>query len=128
MKDDAHPTKRYGGQGNVHELLTPEMRQQVVQLKEQLEDYVGRLDTVCHNLDLINNAIYRAYEIAECLLKDDPFAAWDTQSKVRSQPLTRREDRMSCRIGMGVLSAPGLIDESIFAFARTPARTDKRAA
>ena len=77
MKDDAHPTKRYGGQGNVHELLTPEMRQQVVQLKEKLEDYVGQLDTVCRNLDVINNAIYRAYEIADCLLKDDPFAACD---------------------------------------------------
>jgi len=76
MKDDAHPTKRYGGQGNVHELLTPEKRQRVVQLKEQLEDYVGQLDTVCRNLDVINNAIYRAYEIAECLLKDDPFEAW----------------------------------------------------
>ena len=77
MKDDAHPTKRYGGQRNVHELLTPEMRQQVVQLKEKLEDYVGQLDTVCRNLDVINNAIYRAYEIAECLLKDDTFAACD---------------------------------------------------
>ena len=64
MKDDAHPSKRYGGQGNVHKLLTPEMRQQVVQLKEKLEDYVGQLDTVCRN-NVINNAIYRAYEIAK---------------------------------------------------------------
>jgi hypothetical protein len=77
MKVDAHRAQQHQGQSNVHKLITPEMRQQVVQLKEQLEDYVGRLDTVCRNVDVINDAIYRAYEIAECLLKDDPFDAWE---------------------------------------------------
>jgi hypothetical protein len=77
MKDDAHPTKRYGGQGNVHKLLTPEMRQQVVQLKQQLEEYAAHLGDLCHNLEVINDAVFRAQDIAECLLEDDPFEAWD---------------------------------------------------
>jgi hypothetical protein len=77
MKVDAHRTKQYQGQSNVHKLITTEMRQQVVQLKKQLEDNVGRLDTVCRNLDVTNDAIYRAYEIAECLLKENLFDAWE---------------------------------------------------
>jgi hypothetical protein len=92
MKNDANHTKQHQGQTNV-QLLTPEMRQQVVQLKERLEEYVGHLDTVCHNLDVINDSIFRAYEIAECLLKVDPFEAWDViKGEKRAAGYTPTED------------------------------------
>lgn len=77
MKVDAHCTKQYQGQSNVHKLLTPEMQQKVTQLKKRLEEFADHLHTLCCNLEEINAAICRAYEIAECLLEDDPFDAWE---------------------------------------------------
>jgi hypothetical protein len=77
MKDDADPTKRHRDQGNVHKLPTPEMQQKVVQLTKRLEEFADHLDTLCCNLAEINAAIYRACEIAECLLEEDPFDAWE---------------------------------------------------
>ena len=54
-------------------LLTPEMRQEIVLLKGRMEEYAGHLDHLCRNLEVINDAIFDAKEIAECLLDDDPF-------------------------------------------------------
>jgi hypothetical protein len=84
MKDDADPTKRHRDQGNVHKLLTPEMQQKVIQLKKRLEEFADHLDTLCCNLEEINAAIFKAQEIAECLLDDDPFGAWDAIKRDRA--------------------------------------------
>ena len=90
MKDDAHPTKRYDGQGNVHELLTPEMRQQVVQLKEQLEDYTSDSLTLFAVtwMSLTTRPTGHMRSPNACL--KTILSQLGTQSKVRSQPLTRR--------------------------------------
>jgi hypothetical protein len=77
MKDNADPTKRHRDQGNVHKLLTLEMQQKVIQLTKRLEEFADHLDALCCNLEEINAAIFKAQEIAECLLDDDPFGAWD---------------------------------------------------
>jgi hypothetical protein len=53
------------------------MRQEIVRLKGQMEEYAGHLDHLCRNLEVINDAIFNAKEIAECLLDDDPFGAWE---------------------------------------------------
>ena len=71
MKDDADPTKRHRDQGNVHKLLTPEMQQKVIQLTKRLEEFADHLDALCCNLEEINAAIFKAQEIAECLLDGD---------------------------------------------------------
>jgi hypothetical protein len=34
-----HPTNRYHGQGNVHKVVTPVMREQIVRLKRRLDKY-----------------------------------------------------------------------------------------
>jgi hypothetical protein len=61
-------------------LLTPELRQDIVRLKEQMEEYAAHLDNLCHNLESINDAVLRAQEFAESLLTDDISGAWEVIS------------------------------------------------
>ena len=51
----------------------PRCAKEIVRLKGQMEEYAGHLDHLCRNLEVINDAIFNAKEIAECLLDDDPF-------------------------------------------------------
>jgi hypothetical protein len=62
---------------DVHNLLSPELRQDIIRLKEQMEKYATHLDNLCRNLEKINDAVIRAQEFAECLLTDDPSGAWE---------------------------------------------------
>ena len=72
MRDDAHPTKR--------KLLAPELRRDIVLLKEQMDEFAGYLTDVCNNLEVTDDAIFKAQEIAKCLLDDD-LSAWDAIEK-----------------------------------------------
>jgi hypothetical protein len=81
MKVDARRAQQRQGRSNVHKLITPELRQEVVQLKQRLDDYAGYLDDLFYNLNAIGDAIFRAREFAECLLADDPFKAWEIMKK-----------------------------------------------
>jgi cell division septum initiation protein DivIVA len=65
---------------DTHKLLTPELRQDIVRLKEQMEEYAAHLDNLCHNLESINDAVLRAQEFAESLLTDDISGAWEVIS------------------------------------------------
>ena len=74
MKNEMRVTKRTQPPGNV---VTPEMRQQIRELKRGLVqcgypllDHLGSLDTIVE-------ALGAAERSAECLLADDPFEAWD---------------------------------------------------
>jgi hypothetical protein len=60
-----------------HKLLTPELRQEIVLLKEQMMEYAEHLCNLCHNLERIKDAVFRAQEFAECLLTDDLSGAWN---------------------------------------------------
>lgn len=91
MKDDAKPTKRHRGQRNVHKLLTPEMRQDIEALKEQMEGCACHLTDLYSYLEDINDAILKVQEIAECLLDDDPFGAWDVIKRDRPAEATEAE-------------------------------------
>jgi len=82
MKDSKNPTKQHRGQSNVEKLVTPEMRQDVVQLKQRLEEYAHCLEDLFHNLKGISDGIFRGQQFAECLLADDPFEA---RTKMRKQ-------------------------------------------
>ena len=62
---------------NTHELLTPELRQDIVRLKEQMEEYAAYLDDLCHNLESINDAVLRAQEFAKSLLTGNISGAWE---------------------------------------------------
>ena len=91
MKDDAHSTQRDGGQGNVHKLLTPEMRQDIIRVREQMEECACHLTDLYSYLEDINDAIFKAQEITECLLDDDPFGAWDVIKRDRPAEATETE-------------------------------------
>lgn len=65
---------------DTHKLLTPELRQDIVRLKEQMEEYAAHLDNLCHNLESINDAVLRAREFVESLLTGDISGAWEVIS------------------------------------------------
>jgi hypothetical protein len=60
-----------------HKLLTPELRLDIIRLKERMEKYASRLTNLCRKLDSINDAVLGAQEFAECLLTDDLSGAWE---------------------------------------------------
>lgn len=71
------------GRNEAQKLVTPEMREQIIQVKEQLQEFVGELASLCDRLHVINEAIFLAHGMADCLLEDDPFEAWDVIKKKR---------------------------------------------
>ena len=80
MTEDPNSTTDRQGEHDIHELLTPELRQDIVRLKEQMEEYAEYLDDLSHNLESINDAVLRAQEFAESLLTDDISGAWEVIS------------------------------------------------
>ena len=46
-----------------------------------MDEFAGHLTDVCNNLEVTDDAIFKAQEIAKCLLDDDPFGAWDAIEK-----------------------------------------------
>ena len=58
-------------------LLTPELRQDFIRVKEQMEEYATQLNNLCRNLEGISDSVSRAQEFAECLLTEDLSGAWE---------------------------------------------------
>jgi hypothetical protein len=73
MKNNEPATNNHQQPGNVSDLLTPEMRRQILKLKDELNEHDLLLSG---QLDILNN-IHDALEIArcsaDCLLTSDPF-------------------------------------------------------
>ena len=72
-------------QGNVNNLVTPEMRQQIRELKYELDECDYNLS---RHLDLFNGireGLDRARLSARCLLTRDPFEAWEKVAKRREE-------------------------------------------
>ena len=77
MTEDPGFTQEHQDEHDVHKLLSPGMRQEIARLSKQMGEFANHLNTLCCNLEEIKAAIVKAQEIAECLLDDDPFGAWD---------------------------------------------------
>jgi hypothetical protein len=97
MKDDAHPTNHLHGQDNIQKPVTPEMRQQstkdhrdqldvdnlvTVQMRQELVRLIQQmagcqeyLEFIIGKLELFKDAIARAGEAAESLLDDNALQA-----------------------------------------------------
>jgi hypothetical protein len=72
MKDDTHHTKRRHVQGNkMQKLLCPEMRQEIVRLTKQTEEFANDVLALCDNLKIVGDAIFTAQELAESVLDKD---------------------------------------------------------
>ncbi len=84
MTDDFNPTKRDDALSQKRNLLTPELRDEFVRLRDQMGEFAGRLLDLCDSLQVINNAIFNAQEIAECLIYDDLLGACEVIK--RQQP------------------------------------------
>ena len=58
------------------QFITPQLRQQIVRLSRKLEDCEQRLSDHLYIMEEIKAALTIAQECAQCLLSDNPFAAW----------------------------------------------------
>jgi hypothetical protein len=47
MTEDLRFTQDHRGEHDVHKLLSPEMRQEIVRLSEQMQEYAARLTGIC---------------------------------------------------------------------------------
>ncbi len=98
MKDDMRAAKQTQRHGIGNKLITPEMRQQILDISYELEDCKDR---VAGQLEILSNmraALGIARQSARCLLTNDPFAAWEKIEQRRNQefdaicgPFTRKK-------------------------------------
>jgi hypothetical protein len=86
MKSNVRATN-HQRQANVNNLLTPEMRQQVRQLKHELDEYDRDLFGHLEILSGIREALAIARQSARCLLMNDPFEAWEKIAKRREEEM-----------------------------------------
>ena len=77
MTKDLQPTDNQQSEHEVLSVLTPELRQDILRLKKQMEQYATHLNNLCRNLERINDAVIRAQKFAKCLLTDDLSGAWE---------------------------------------------------
>ncbi len=82
MENSVRATKDQQRQGNINKLITPEMRQQIRELKDQLDEHLRDVIGFCDLLNDIRKATFIARQSARCLLTNDPFKAWE---KIRDQ-------------------------------------------
>ncbi len=87
MKDDMRATKQAQRYCIGNKLVTPEMRQQILEISDELEDCKDR---VAGQLEILRNmraALDIARQSARCLLTNDPFAAWEKIEQRRDEEL-----------------------------------------
>ena len=84
-------------QGNANKLVTPEMRQQICELKNALDECDYDLSRHLELFDDIREGLDRARLSARCLLTRDPFEAWETVAKRREEEWTRSSGHIDGR-------------------------------
>ena len=94
MKEDPQFVEDHQDQPDVHQLLTAEMRQELVQLKGKMAGYAVCLDDLCRKLEPIEDATVRAKEAAKSLLDDDALQA--LVAIRRLQKATERKVHENC--------------------------------
>jgi hypothetical protein len=72
-------------QGNVNNLVTPEMRQQLRELEYALDECDYNLSRHLQLFDDIREGLDRARLSARCLLTRDPFEAWEKVARQREE-------------------------------------------
>jgi hypothetical protein len=82
MENSVRATTHHQGQGNVNELITPEMRKEIRELKDQLDKQLRDVIGFCNLLNSIHKTTFMARQSTRCLLTNEPFEAW---KKIRDQ-------------------------------------------
>ncbi len=82
METSVRATTHHQRQGNINKLITPEMRQQIHELKDQLDEQLRDVIGFCDLLNGIRKTTFMARQSARCLLTNEPFEAWE---KIRDQ-------------------------------------------
>jgi hypothetical protein len=77
MKTSLRGTKDQQQQGDINRLITPEMRQQLRELKDQFDEHLLAVGEYCDRLNEIRKATFIARQTARCVLTDDPFEVWE---------------------------------------------------
>lgn len=77
METSVRAVKDQQRQGDINRLITPEMRQQLRELKDQFDEHLLAVREYCDRLKDIRVATFIALQTARCLLTDDPFEAWE---------------------------------------------------
>ncbi len=77
MENSVGTRKDLQRQGKINKLVTPEMRQQIRELKDRLDEYDCDVRGYCDLLNNISEALLIARQSARCLLTNDPFGAWE---------------------------------------------------
>ncbi len=77
MKDNIGATKHHQRQGSINKLITPEMRREIRELKDQFDEHLVFVRGYCELLNNIRLAVFMARQSARCLLTIDPFQAWE---------------------------------------------------
>ena len=95
MKNEMRAAKRNQSPGNVNNLVTPEMRPQIHQLKGRLDECNDDLSWHLSFFDLIREALDTARQSTRCLLAKDPFEAWDKIAKRRREEIDPRRTKSS---------------------------------
>jgi hypothetical protein len=54
---------------DAHKFLTFELRQDLIRLQKQMEEYATKLNNLCRNLESINDAVFTAQEFTERLFE-----------------------------------------------------------
>ena len=83
MKNNVHATDHHQQQGK--KLVTPEMRRQVRQVKRRLDECDGRLSRLFDLLNEVREGLDTTRESARCLLREDPFAAWEKRKRAKEE-------------------------------------------
>jgi hypothetical protein len=83
MQSEVRATKETKPQGSVNKLVTPEMRQQIRQLKHDLDECDYHLSRHLELFTSIRDALDTARQTVRCLLTNDPFGAWEKIGKER---------------------------------------------
>jgi hypothetical protein len=73
--NEAPATKDHRDQPDVDNLVTVQMRQELVRLIEKMAGYQDYLEFLCSKLELTKDAMARADEAAKSLLDDDALQA-----------------------------------------------------
>ncbi len=71
--------------GNLNRFVTPELRQQIILLKRELNDCEGCLSDHLYVMNEIQEALTIAQECAQCLLTSDPFTACEKLMKQKEE-------------------------------------------
>jgi hypothetical protein len=85
MKNEVRVTKENQPQGNVNKLVTPEMRQQIRQLKHDLDECDYHPSRHFELFTSIRDALDTARQTVRCLLTNDPFEAWQKIAERRKE-------------------------------------------